>query len=83
MDFFCYSFDFLLSFVFICYTSDLFAILYFYLLPFARSSVASDTALSVQLCRTSYAVRHALHSLQRYPPQVGILAKAAGEFLSP
>ena len=54
----------------------------FFLLHFAYPSVASDIALSVQLCRTSYAVRHALHSLHRYPPQVGILAKVAGNFLN-
>ena len=65
----------LLHFDFICYPSFLFATLR----PFLRNS---HILWTVQLCRTCYAVRHALHSLQRYPLQVGILAKAVGIFLN-
>ena len=49
---------------------------FFFLLHFARSSVASDSSLLVQLCWTN--VHHALHKLRHSPPQVGILAKVAG-----
>ena len=41
---------------------------------------ASDSSLPVQLCWTS--VHHALHKLRHSSPQVGILAKVAGSFLT-
>ena len=46
---------------------------------FACSSVASDNALSMQLCRTN--VHHALHSPQRYPPQCRNAGKVGMENL--